>query len=97
MKIDRRALSLEAQEHDGKVDLALRARSEAALEVQYELEVTGASTTRHKGRTKLAPGKTQTLSMVSTSSASSWCAIVHVEQSDGLSYSLKRGICNHGR
>ncbi len=95
MTDEARTLALEVVEADTHVKVLLLAQSRHRQEVSYEIELTGDSTTRHKGRTTVDPGGQRVLSTIRMSTSGAWCARVTVQEDDGAPYELSRGSsCN---
>jgi hypothetical protein len=88
-----RAITLEATEVGDQVEIQLIGTSERDQKVAYTLEVTGASRTRHSGKTSLTANATHVLSTVRTRSKADWCAKVTVEEEGLAPYELTEGTC----
>ncbi|MEL7198804.1 MAG: curli-like amyloid fiber formation chaperone CsgH [Pseudomonadota bacterium] len=86
------ALKLEKEALSGAVEIRVLGHSSNAVDVSYTLSVTGNSTTRHAGKTRLSPGVEATLSRVKISTDGDWCAVLEVEE-QGRSYTLTKGMC----
>lgn len=93
MNEEARALALEVTDAGAHVELQLLAHSSRSQEVSYEIEVTGDSTTRHKGRTTLQAGAEAVLSTIRTSKSGDWCARVTVREEGREAYQILRGSC----
>ncbi len=86
------ALKLEKEALPGAVEIKVMGHSENAVDVSYRLSVTGNSTTRHAGKTRLSPGVEAVLSRVKISADGDWCAVLEVEE-EGRLYTLTQGMC----
>lgn len=86
------SLKLELSEiENGKIIVALKANALTAQRVSYELRTKGASSTTHKGVTRLKANDTSTLSNISFSSGEQWCVSLKVEEEGGAQYTINRG------
>lgn len=88
-----RALSLKVSESDDRVEVELVANSQVTQQVDYQIELVGASRARHSGSTSIAAGDRQVLSTLKTNIGDGWCATAHVTEADGSHYMLKAGDC----
>ncbi|MEE4200739.1 curli-like amyloid fiber formation chaperone CsgH [Erythrobacter sp.] len=88
-----RAVSLGVEEMDGRVAIELIAHSPVAQALEYEIELIGASRSRHKGATSVAAGERHVLSTMKTNVSGTWCALVSVNEESGQSYTLSAGDC----
>jgi hypothetical protein len=75
----------------GTIAVSLIANSSQAQRVSYVLRTTGASTSTHKGATRLQANHITTLSTVRFSAGSSWCVSLTVEEELGENYTITRG------
>lgn len=91
---DARALALNVIENGDTVEIELIANSNVAQQVEYEVELTGASNARHKGNTSIPAGDRQVLSRMRTTATKGWCATVAVSEASGASYTLTAGDCD---
>ena len=83
------ALSLEVSEADGQVEVHLVGKADRALKVSYTLEVTGQSSSTHRGSTALQAGSRSVL----VSAGKDWCARLSVTENGGDSYEIVEGTC----
>jgi hypothetical protein len=90
---DTRALALNVIENGDTVEIELIANSRVTQQVEYEVELTGASSARHRGSTSIAAGDRQGLSRMKTSASKGWCATVEVNEASGARYTLTAGDC----
>lgn len=94
MTEDRQALRLDVHQHEGAIEVQLIGNSAQAQEVRYLLEVTGQSTTRHRGKTTLSPNTTAVLSTVRANTGSSWCVKLFAEEEGRAPYEVTHGSCS---
>ena len=87
------ALALQVVDNGPQVEVQLLANSPRAQEVSYTLEVTGKSTSKHRGKTSLAAGAKHVLSTIKASKDDDWCARVVVEEEGREPYELSEGSC----
>lgn len=87
------ALSLKVERRDGKLDIALFGHAAQVLEVSYLLEVSGASTSRHRGKTTLAADTPVRLSRMTTDEAENWCVRLLAEEVGREPYEIRQGPC----
>jgi hypothetical protein len=88
-----RTLKMSSKQNEGNVEITVIGLSPDPVLVSYKLEVSGQSTTRHSGSTRLSAGDRQILSRVRVSAQQRWCATLQVEQSNGVQYRLTDGTC----
>lgn len=70
---------------DGRIVITVEGQSTVPRTVQYDLTVTGASATHHRGRTQVH-GDRRVLSQVSVMATTAGCAILTVVEGDHDSY-----------
>lgn len=87
------ALSLDVREDGGTVEVRLIGLSPRATAVSYTLEVTGQSTSRHRGKTTLAADTRAVLSTMSTRVGDSWCVKLVAEEDGRAPYEIMHGSC----
>lgn len=90
---DHRALTLDVQHRDGGIDVQLIGHSARTQVVSYTLEVTGNSTSRHRGKTTLTAGNTAVLSTMRASAGGSWCVKLVAEEPGRAPYEVIEGSC----
>ncbi|MBH9536709.1 curli-like amyloid fiber formation chaperone CsgH [Novosphingopyxis sp. YJ-S2-01] len=91
---DSHAIRMETEPADGTVGITLIGNASHRVTVEYELEVSGSSRTRHHGKSTLAAGERGVLSRVMLSTGDgNWCARLEVRQSDGVTYQERAGPC----
>ncbi|WP_086606263.1 curli-like amyloid fiber formation chaperone CsgH [Erythrobacter donghaensis] len=90
------ALTLDVHEHDGTVEIQLIGHSPRAQAVSYALEVTGQSTSRHRGATTLAADTRAVLSTMRTNVGADWCVKLTAEEEGRAPYEITRGPCTAG-
>lgn len=72
------------------VEITVAGMGTKPVEVEYELTVSGNSTTRHKGKTRLNGAVDEVISKVSIAASANWSATLRVQQSDGAAYTLRQ-------
>jgi len=87
------ALSLDVETRDGMLEVRLTGLSPRAQGVSYSLEVTGTSTSRHRGATQLAAGRQAVLSTLRTTAGEDWCVKLVAEEEGRAPYEVTRGSC----
>jgi ribose 1,5-bisphosphokinase PhnN len=90
------ALTLDVREHDGLIEVQLIGLSPHAQAVSYALEVTGQSTSRHRGSTTLAAGTRAVLSTMKTRAGDNWCVRLTAEEQGRAPYEITHGPCTAG-
>ncbi len=90
------ALTLDVRHQDGLVEVQLIGLSPRAQAVSYTLEVTGQSTSRHRGSTRLAAGQRAVLSTMKTRTGDDWCVKLTAEEEGRAPYEITRGSCSAG-
>jgi hypothetical protein len=90
------ALTLDVREAGGVVEVRLVGLSARTQKVRYALEVTGQSTSRHRGSTTLSAGKRAVLSTMRTQAGESWCVKLVAEEESRAPYEVTRGTCAAG-
>jgi hypothetical protein len=88
-----RALSLDVEAKGGMLEVRLTGLSPRAQGVSYSLEVTGTSTSRHRGSTQLAAGREAVLSTLRTAAGEDWCVKLIAEEEGRAPYEVTRGSC----
>lgn len=88
-----RALTLDVRQHDGGIEVELVGLSPRTQRVSYTLEVTGQSTSRHRGSTTLAAGTRAVLSTMRASAGASWCVTLVAEEEGRDPYEITQGSC----
>lgn len=96
MTANPRALTLDVENRDGVLEVRLTGLSPRAQAVSYELEVTGQSTSRHKGSTTLAAGTQAVLSTMRTAAGEDWCVKLVAAEEGRAPYEITRGHCAAG-
>lgn len=93
---DALALTLDVREHDGMLEIELVGLSSRAQSVSYALEVTGGSTSRHRGSTMLVAGTRAVLSTMRTTAGENWCVKLTAEEEGRAPYEITQGPCAAG-
>ncbi|MCL9999385.1 MAG: hypothetical protein NBV68_08385 [Erythrobacter sp.] len=88
-----RALSLDVEARDGMLEIRLTGLSPRAQGVSYSLEVTGTSTSRHRGSTQLVAGTQAVLSTLRTTAGEGWCVKLVAEEEGRAPYEVTHGTC----
>ena len=86
-------LTLDVHENDGRVEIRLIGHSPRAQAVSYALEVTGQSTSRHRGATTLVADSRTVLSTMRTNVGADWCVKLTAEEEGRAPYEILRGPC----
>ena len=87
------ALAIDVRQVEGGIEVQLIGQSPRALHVSYELDVTGQSTSRHRGKTKIAAGNRTVLSTIKVSAGAEWCVRLVAEDDGGEPYEIREGNC----
>jgi hypothetical protein len=93
MTQDTRALTLEVLEQDGAIVVTLIGNAPRAQTVDYTLEVTGNSTSRHRGSTTLTANVEAVLSTIRISTESAWCVRLVATEDGREPYEIVEGNC----
>lgn len=93
MTEDTHALTLDVQQHDGAIEVRLIGNAAHTQVVSYLIEVTGQSTSRHRGRTTLTAGNTAVLSTMRASVGADWCVKLVAEEAGREPYEIIEGSC----
>lgn len=89
-----RAIDMEISREGETIEVTLTGNSPHDQRVQYELELTGASTSRHKGSTMLRANDVSVLSTMRMNAAPTWCVAARVTEQDGTTYEFLEGTCS---
>lgn len=87
------ALTLDVREDAGTIVVQLVGFAPEARQVSYALEVTGQSTSRHKGKTMLAAGTRAVLSTLRATAGENWCVTLQAEEEGREPYEVTQGNC----
>lgn len=90
---DSHALTLDVREHDGMIEVQLIGLSQRTQQVSYAIEVTGQSTSRHRGKTTLTAGTTAVLSTMRAGAGENWCVTLVAEEEGRDPYEITHGPC----
>jgi hypothetical protein len=85
------ALTLDVAARDGIIEVRLIGLSARAQEVTYALEVSGQSTSRHRGKTTLAAGTEAVLSTMRAEAGENWCVRLVAEEEGRAPYEITEG------
>lgn len=88
-----RLLTLEVAESADRVELKVTSDGSRSSAVEFSLEVSGTSTSRHRGKTTVSAGSGQTLATVRVNKSRNWCAVLEVSEEGGESYTDRHGAC----
>lgn len=89
-----RALEMEISRKGETIVVTLIGNSPRNQRVEYELELTGASTSHHKGSTMLLANSVTVLSTMRMNAAPTWCVAATVTEQDGTTYEYLEGTCS---
>jgi hypothetical protein len=87
------ALQLEVRQTGDAIEVQLIGDSPRAQQVSYLLEVTGQSTSRHRGKTTLAANARTVLSTVRANVGEYWCVRLLAEEEGREPYEILEGDC----
>jgi len=87
------ALMLEVRQQGDTLEIQLIGDSPQTQQVSYLLEVTGQSTSRHRGKTTLAANARTVLSTVRANSGTNWCVRLLAEEEGREPYEILKGNC----
>lgn len=86
------SLELELSEPaTGTIAVSLISNANKSQRVSYELRTIGASTSTHKGATRVQANHVETLSTIKFSAQGTWCVSLTVEEELGEKYTVTRG------
>lgn len=88
------ALTLDVQRTQGAIEVQLIGDSPRAQQVSYLLEVTGQSTSRHRGKTTLAANARTVLSTIRANTGETWCVRLVAEEEGRTPYEIRQGNCS---
>lgn len=91
------ALRLDVRQHGNSIEVQLIGDAATARQVSYVLEVTGQSTSRHRGKTTLAAHSPTILSTVKATAGEKWCVRLMAEEEGREPYEIVEGDCNPGQ
>lgn len=97
MSEDPAALTLDVRRNGDAIEVQLIGESARAQHVSYLLEVTGQSTSRHRGSTTLAAHARTVLSTVKANAGSNWCVRLQAEEEGREPYEIVEGDCTAGQ
>jgi hypothetical protein len=87
------ALKLDVRQAGDGIEVQLIGNSPRAQQVSYLLEVTGQSTSRHRGKTTLAANARTVLSTVRANAGEKWCVRLLAEEEGREPYEILAGDC----
>jgi hypothetical protein len=88
------ALKLDVRQHGNRIEVQLIGDAPTARQVSYMLEVTGQSTSRHRGKTTLAANAPTILSTVKATAGDKWCVRLLAEEEGREPYEIVEGDCD---
>ena len=88
-----RAVEMRVTEEDQTVLVELLAATQSERSVEYDVEVTGASRSRHSGNRVIGPEQSSPLSRFRVAHRGEWCAVAQIREEGGESYTLEAGNC----
>lgn len=87
------ALKLDVRHAGDAIEVQLIGDSPRAQQVSYLLEVTGQSTSRHRGKTTLAANARTVLSTIRANAGEKWCVRLLAEEEEREPYTILAGDC----
>jgi hypothetical protein len=87
------ALTLEVHRNGDAIEVQLMGDSRHTQQVSYLLEVTGQSTSRHRGKTTVAANARTVLSTVRANVGERWCVRLLAEDEGREPYEILEGDC----
>jgi len=93
MTDERPVLSLDVQHTGNLIEVRLIGNAAHTQEVSYQIEVTGQSTARHRGKTTLTGGTTAVLSTMRASVGADWCVKLIAQEAGREPYEIIEGTC----
>ena len=87
------ALSLKVERHGSRIAVELLGHSPRAQQVSYLLELSGHSTSRHRGTTTLAADTPVRLSTMAAEVGEDWCVRLMAQEEGREPYELREGSC----
>lgn len=87
------ALTLDVRHNGDAIEVQLIGDSPRAQQVSYVLEVTGQSTSRHRGKTTLAANSRTVLSTIRANAGEAWCVRLLAEEEGRDPYEILEGDC----
>lgn len=89
-----RAIDLAVSQDGNVVEVTLTGNSQTNQRVDYELELSGTSTSLHKGSTQLRANHQTVLSTMRMTAAPDWCVRARITEQNGSSYEYSEGRCD---
>lgn len=89
-----RAIGMVVERQGDGVEVRLTGNSPVDQRVSYELLLSGASTSRHRGETALRAHQETILSTMRMGAASGWCVSAKIVEENGLAYEYSEGDCD---
>lgn len=88
------ALKIDVREEGDVIEIQLIGETPRSQQISYVLEVTGQSSSRHRGKTTLAANSRTILSKVRTTAGGSWCVRLVAEEENREAYEILYGNCS---
>lgn len=89
-----RAIELDVSRVGDKIEVTLTGNSPSDQRVEYEIELSGSSATRHKGSTILRAHDVAVLSTMRMNATPAWCVTARITEQDGRTYQYSEGSCS---
>ena len=86
-----KAITLSIQTRGDVTEVSLEGNSPVDQRVEYSIEMTGSSTSRHRGKTSLTANVPVVLSTMRMQTAGDWCVTIDVTEENGRNYRYTRG------
>ena len=87
------SLALDIRRIGDAIEVQLIGQSPQARQVSYTLDVSGTSTSRHRGKTTIAADSRTVLSTIRVSVGEDWCVRLVAEEDGGTPYEIREGNC----
>jgi hypothetical protein len=94
MNEDPAALTLDVRQQGDALEVQLIGDAPSARQVSYLLEVTGQSTSRHRGKTTLVANARTVLSTIRATATDKWCVRLIAEEEGREPYEIIEGDCD---
>lgn len=88
-----RAVDMAVSREGESVIVTLTGLSQRDQQIEYELELTGGSNSRHRGKTGLQANQKAVLSTMRMTVGADWCVTARITEQDGRSYEYSEGPC----
>lgn len=88
-----RAIEMAVERSGDMVEVKLLANSPTSQRVEYVLELSGTSSSRHSGSTQVQANKPAVLSTMRMQAGGEWCVTARIVEQDGGAYEYSEGSC----